>query len=228
MADLIVVDDDAALGRMLREVLGMTGHDVRLATGAGELEAALGRALPDLVVLDVSLPGEDGLSIARRLRKAHDFGIIMLTGAGAVVDRVAGLEVGADDYVTKPFSVFELAARVEAVLRNRRFIRDGMVPFGALTFDLKRWKLFKPNGDEVRLYPTEIDLIAAFATNPGKILSRDDILRLAPAHGDNPVDRSVDTRVTRLRRKLDHLGHDGRLIRTCRGNGYIYRGASGI
>lgn len=226
MASLIIVDDDEALSRMLDEALGMAGHDVRLAAGAGELAIVLAERLPDLVVLDVSLPGEDGLSIARRLRRDHDFGIIMLSGADTVIDRVAGLEVGADDYVTKPFSLRELAARVEAVLRNRRFTGDGVVPFGALTLDLRRWKLFEPNGDEVRLFPTEIDLIAAFATNPGKVLSRDDILRLAPAHGDSPADRSVDTRMTRLRRKLEQLGHDGRLIRTYRGNGYVYPGTS--
>lgn len=228
MADLIIVDDERALRDMLTDSLSFAGHAVRAAGDAEELARLLGEAVPELLILDIGLPGEDGLSIARRLRLQHDLGIIMLTGAGDVIDRVVGLEVGADDYVTKPFSLAELGARIDAVLRRRRMKGQSVVPFGAFSLDMRQWKLFSSNGEEVVLFPTEIDLIAAFATNPGKLLSRDDILRLAPAHGSEPIDRSIDTRIARLRRKLEGIGAAEDLIETARGNGYIYKGATAL
>ncbi|CAH1688126.1 DNA-binding response OmpR family regulator [Hyphomicrobiales bacterium] len=226
MADLIIVDDDRALCGMLEDFLTLEGHVVRCATDARVLSTMLDDRLPDLVVLDLSLPGEDGLSITRRLRQGYDFGIMMVTGTDDLTEKVVGLEIGADDYLTKPFSLLELGARIQAILRRRRADKNTLVPFGAFWLDLKCWKLFEPGGREVNLFPTEIDLIAAFATNPGKMLSRDEILRLAPAHGTDPLDRSIDTRITRLRRKLESHGLDGDLVRTSRGNGYIYLGPS--
>jgi DNA-binding response OmpR family regulator len=225
MADLIVVDDDESLSGMIEDFLSMQGHVVRRATTGEALNALMGESAAHLILLDLNLPGEDGLSIARRMREHHDLGIIMLTGAGDLVDRVVGLEIGADDYMTKPFSLNELNARIEAVLRRRRLNSESMVSFGSFSLDLKQWKLFEPNGEEVPLFPTEIDLIAAFATNPGKLLTRDEILRLAPAHGSDPIDRSIDSRIKRLRRKLEQNGQDGDLIETSRGSGYIYKGA---
>ncbi|MBS7700905.1 MULTISPECIES: response regulator transcription factor [unclassified Chelatococcus] len=226
MADLIIVDDDRALCGMLEDFLTLEGHRVRCAMDARTLSAMLDERLPDLVVLDLSLPGEDGLSITRRLRQGYDFGIMMVTGSDDLTEKVVGLEIGADDYVTKPFSLLELGARIQAILRRRRNDKSTLVPFGAFWLDLKCWKLFEPGGREVNLFPTEIDLIAAFATNPGRMLSRDEILRLAPAHGTDPLDRSIDTRITRLRRKLESHGLDGDLVKTSRGNGYIYHGPS--
>uniref|UniRef100_UPI0026225AF5 response regulator transcription factor n=1 Tax=uncultured Rhizobium sp. TaxID=155567 RepID=UPI0026225AF5 len=172
MADLIVIDDDEALSGMVADFLSMQGHTIRCAASGEALNSLMAAAGTDLILLDLNLPGEDGLSIARRLREHHDLGIIMLTGATDLVDRVVGLEIGADDYVTKPFSLHELHARIEAVLRRRRFNGEDIVSFGSFSLDLKRWKLFEPNGEEVVLFPTEIDLIAAFATRPGKLLSR--------------------------------------------------------
>ncbi|CAH1653375.1 response regulator transcription factor [Chelatococcus asaccharovorans] len=226
MADVIVVDDDRAICGMLDDYLTLEGHVVRCAADSRALSTMLDKQLPDLVVLDLSLPDEDGLSITRRLRQGYDFGIIMLTGTNDLTDKVVSLEIGADDYVTKPFSLLELGARIQAILRRRRAEKDTIVPFGAFSLDLKCWKLFEPDGREVNLFPTEIDLIAAFATNPGRMLSRDEILRLAPAYGTDPLDRSIDTRITRLRRKLESHGLDGDLVKTSRGNGYIYRGTS--
>lgn len=226
MASLIIVDDDPALRAMLEDALVLAGHAIRVAGDAPALDALLQEDVPELVVLDVSLPGEDGLSIARRLRQTHSVGIIMLTGADDVVDKVAGLEVGADDYVTKPFSLREFGARIDAVLRRRRFLGVDTVPFGVFSLDLKGWRLLDPAGAEVVLFPTEIDLVAAFATNPGRMLTRDEILRLAPGYGEDPMDRSIDTRITRLRRKLESTGHDSDLIQTARGSGYIYKGPS--
>ncbi len=225
MADLIAVDDEPAILRMLAEALEPQGHRLRTARRADELDRLLAEDVPDLVILDLGLPGEDGFSIARRLRQQHDIGIVMLTGAGDLVDRVAGLEVGADDYVTKPFSLAELNARIAAVLRRRRLAGPEILPFGPLSLDLQRWRVLDAGGSPLPLFPTEVDLVAAFATNRGRLLSRDDLLRLAPAHGDDPLDRSIDTRITRLRRKLELAGIDGRLIQSSRGNGYIYRGA---
>jgi DNA-binding response OmpR family regulator len=170
------------------------------------------------------MPRMDGMELLRRLREKCDFPAIFLTSKDEELDEALGLAMGADDYITKPFSLNELNARIEAVLRRRRFHGETVIPFGAFSLDLKCWKLFEPNGEEVSLFPTEIDLIAAFATRPGKLLTRDDILRLAPAHGSDPIDRSIDSRIKRLRRKLEQNGQNGDLIETARGNGYIYKG----
>jgi DNA-binding response OmpR family regulator len=224
MADLIVVDDDTGLSTMLVDYLSMSGHAIRTATDAGGLEHLMNEAPAELLILDVSLPGEDGLSIARRLRQNLDVGIIMLTGATEMVDRIVGLEIGADDYVTKPFSLPEMAARVEAILRRRRANSPGIMPFGAFSLDLKRWALFDMRGEPIALFPTEIDLVAAFVTNEGKLMSRDELLRLAPGNGADPIDRSIDKRIERLRRKLERQGLDADIIQTVRSDGYIYKG----
>jgi DNA-binding response OmpR family regulator len=224
MADLIVVDDDAGLSAMLADYLSIAGHGVRLAADAATLDRLIDMASPDLLILDVSLPGEDGFSIARRIRQQHDVGIIMLTGAVDLVDRVVGLELGADDYVTKPFSLSEISARIDAILRRRTATRHKLEPFGPFSLDLKRWILLDGVGEKIPLFPTEIDLVAAFVTNPGKLMSRDELLRLAPGNASDPIDRSIDKRVERLRRKLDKHGLEGDLIETVRSDGYIYKG----
>ena len=224
MADLIVVDDDAGLSAMLADYLSIAGHEVRLAADAPTLDRLIDTASPDLLILDVSLPGEDGFSIARRIRQQRDVGIIMLTGAIDLVDRVVGLELGADDYVTKPFSLSEISARIDAILRRRNANRHQLEPFGPFSLDLKRWILLDGVGEKIPLFPTEIDLVAAFVTNPGKLMSRDELLRLAPGNASDPIDRSIDKRVERLRRKLDKHGLEGELIETVRSDGYIYKG----
>lgn len=224
MADLIVVDDDVGLSAMLADYLSIAGHDVRLAADAPALDRLIDAASPDLLILDVSLPGEDGFSIARRVRQQRDVGIIMLTGAIDLVDRVVGLELGADDYVTKPFSLSEISARIDAILRRRNATRHQLEPFGPFSLDLKRWILLDGAGEKIPLFPTEIDLVAAFVTNPGKLMSRDELLRLAPGNAADPIDRSIDKRVERLRRKLDKHGLEGDLIETVRSDGYIYKG----
>lgn len=224
MADLIVVDDDAGLSGMLGDYLSIAGHDVRLAADAAALDRLLSDALPELLIIDVSLPGEDGFSIARRLRQERDVGIIMLTGAIDLVDRVVGLEMGADDYVTKPFSLSEISARIDAVVRRRREKRHRLQPFGPFSLDLKRWILLDSAGEKIPLFPTEIDLVAAFVTNAGKLMSRDELLKLAPGNASDPIDRSIDKRVERLRRKLEKHGLQADLIETVRSDGYIYKG----
>ena len=225
MASLIAVDDEPALLALLAEALPLAGHRLRTAADAAGLAAELAGELPDLVILDIGLPGESGLAIARRLRATHDLGIILLTGADATQDRVAGLDSGADDYVTKPFSMAELDARIRAVLRRRLLSGRGMLPFGPLSVDLRGWRVLDTTGAALPLFPTEIDLIAALASHPGRVLTRDDLLRLAPAQGDEPLDRSIDNRIARLRGKLRALGLDPALIQVSRGAGYLFRRA---
>lgn len=216
MAELILMDDDAALRAMVADYFATGPHRLRTVGDGRALATALATAPADLALLDRSLPGEeDGLALARRLRRERPaLGIVFLTGAGAVEARVEGLAV-ADDYVAKPFSLAELAARIEAVLRRR----SGGLSFGLLSVDPVGWRVCGPDGP-LDLSPTEVDLVAAFASRPDTPLSRDDLLRLAPA-GDDVEDRSIDSRVSRLRRRLAGLGVADP-IRTLRGFGYVY------
>lgn len=222
MAAIIVVDDEIGIRLMLEEYLTAMGHGVRQAADGAALDRLLAVEPADLVVLDVGLPGESGLRIARRLREHVGLGIIMLTGAATPVDRVVGLEVGADDYVPKPVDLAELAARIEAVLRRRR--PAGLLPFGPFHFDVRNFQLLDGARKQVPLGEMELDLIAAFATRPGQVLSREELMRLAPPRGDDPFDRSIDKRVTRLRAKLERSPDKPELIKTVRGGGYIHPG----
>jgi DNA-binding response OmpR family regulator len=227
MAEIIVVDDEPDVRAMLAAALGFAGHAVRGAADGEELRRLLAERPAALVVLDVGLPGDDGFRLARWLRERHDPGIVMLTGADAEIDRVVGLEVGADDYIAKPCALAELRARIEAVLRRRKPPGDdgrgsGTHRFGPYCFDAKRFALTTADGADVPLSPMELDLVAAFALHPGKTLSREDLLRLAPPRGSDSFDRSIDTRVTRLRRKLEADPAKPELIKTVRAAGYIH------
>lgn len=228
MADVIVVDDEPDLRIMLAEYLSMAGHCVRTAADGPALRRLVAEAPTDLVVLDVGLPGEDGFRLARFLREHHDPGIVMLTGAGTVIDRVVGLEVGADDYVTKPFDLVELRARIEAIIRRRpprrEALAEGVLGFGPYRFDTRRFRLLDADGRELELSEMELDLVAAFASHPGRALSREELLRLAPPKGEDSFDRSIDNRITRLRKKLERDPAKPELIKTLRGAGYIFRG----
>ena len=230
MAELIVVDDEPDLRTMLTDYLTLAGHRVRQAADGAELRSLLAQSVADLVVLDVGLPGEDGFRLARWLRERHDPGIVMLTGADTVIDRVVGLEVGADDHVGKPFEPAELRARIESVLRRRaprgqaQPLPDGVLKFGPYRFDTRRFRLTTAAGEEVPLAAMELDLVAAFSTHPGRALGREDLLRLAPARDDESFDRSIDNRITRLRRKLERDPAKPELIKTVRGAGYLYPG----
>lgn len=225
MARIVVVDDEPDVRDMLADYLGGAGHVVQAAADAAGLDRLLAEGgAPDAVVLDVGLPGRDGFTLARELRAAHGgIGILMLTGLGDTVDRVVGLEVGADDYLAKPVALPELAARIGAVLR-RRVPAETVVagtPFGPYRLDLRAFCLRDAEGREVALSPMEVDLVAAFATNPGRTLTRDDLMRLAPPRDGESSDRSIDHRVNRLRRKLEaETGLS--LIRTVRSVGYVH------
>ncbi|MFO1068104.1 MAG: response regulator [Geminicoccaceae bacterium] len=231
-ARLIVVDDEVDVRLMLTEYLGGAGYLVRAAADGTALRRLLEHEAADLIILDLGLPGEDGLSLARWVRERHDLGVVMLTGADTTMDRILGLEIGADDYIGKPFQPRELVARIEAVLRRRRPVSvdaalpDGALRFGRYTLQLKPRRLLHDDaGGEVDLTGMELDLVQAFAGNAGRAMTRDEILDLAPPRGDEPFDRSIDNRITRLRRKLERDPAKPELIKTVRGAGYLYPGS---
>ena len=186
----------------------------------------------DVVILDLRMPGEDGLSLARYLREHSDVAIIMLTGSAEIVDRVVGLEVGADDYVGKPVDLRELLARVKAVLRRTAGTTKGaekpdgqalqQVRFGPCNLDLQRHKLFDSEGAEVPITAMEFRLLKVFAEHRGRILNRDQLLELAHDRGWDPFDRSIDIRISRLRKKIEVDPSKPEVIKTVRGVGYIY------
>jgi DNA-binding response OmpR family regulator len=227
---VLVVDDDPSIREMLSDYLSSQGFKVVLAEDGTAMRAAIEAAAPDLVLLDLKLPHEDGLSLARYLREHYDVGIIMVTGAGGLVDRIVGLEVGADDYVAKPFEPRELLARIKSVLRrmqarpalpgDRESTRS--VSIGHCRLDLASHQLFDRDGAEIPITTMEFDLLKVFAENPGKALSRDRILTLTKNREWDPYDRSIDIRVARLRRKVEADPDNPRVIRTVRGVGYMF------
>jgi len=227
---VLVVDDDRSIREMLAEYLSSSGYEVVLAEDGTAMRSELEQAAPDLVLLDLKLPREDGLSLARYLRERYDVGIIMVTGAGGVVDRIVGLEVGADDYVAKPFDPRELLARIKSVMRRMqsRPVADEpaaprqAVRFGRCSLDLASHQLTGPDGAEIPITSMEFDLLKVFAENPGKALSRDRILTLTKNREWDPYDRSIDIRVARLRRKLEADPDSPHVIRTVRGVGYMF------
>jgi two-component system phosphate regulon response regulator OmpR len=225
---ILVVDDDSDVRFMLHRYLGRHGFDVEVAEDGARLRKLIGEQAFDLVVLDLNLPGEDGISLARFLRDNHPVGIIMLTAAAEVVDRIVGLEVGADDYITKPFEPRELLARIKSVLRRLEHsappfgTTDGRMRFGTCSLDMDARRLFDEDGDEITITSMEYDLLKAFAEHPNKVMSRDQLLNLAHNRDWEPFDRSIDIRITRLRRKIEPDPAKPQIIKTVRGAGYIY------
>ncbi len=230
-AHIVVCDDEADIRDLVAEYLQHHGYAVTLADAGPALREIVDQHHVDVVLLDLRLPGEDGLSLARYLRERSDVAIIMLTGSADVVDRVVGLEVGADDYVAKPFDLRELLARIKAVLR-RTSVREAapeksdeaprrIVKFGSRVLDLEAHKLFDDEGVEIAITPMEFRLLKVFAEHRGRILNRDQLLELAHDRGWEPFDRSVDIRISRLRRKIEADPSKPEIIRTIRGVGYL-------
>ena len=234
---LLIVDDDPSVRAMLVEYLGGRGYAVRAAADGPSMRAELERDLPDLVLLDLRLPGEDGLSLARYLRERYDVGIVMVTGSSDVVDRVVGLEMGADDYIGKPFDPRELLARIKSVLRRMQArpqekARENVPPtagtrqrIGRCEIELDSRRLFdmSAGGEEVPMTSMEYDLIRVFLANPNRVLSRDQLLMNTRNREWEPFDRSIDIRIGRLRRKLERdPSGEPRCIRTVRNAGYMF------
>ena len=233
---LLVVDDDRTVREMLANYLSEHGYEVALADGDEAMRAELERALPSAVLLDVRMPGKDGLTLARYVREHYDVGIIMVTAADDVVDRVAGLEVGADDYIAKPFDLRELRARLKSVLRRveakappaaRPAARE-RVSIGKCQLDLRSHELRDARGREVPITSMEFDLLKVFVEHPNQVLSRDRLLSLTRNREWDPFDRSIDIRIARLRRKLEDDPDRPRAIRTVRGAGYMYVPSEGL
>ncbi|HEV8679382.1 MAG TPA: response regulator [Stellaceae bacterium] len=226
---ILIVDDEQEICDLVEEYLTGEGYRVSTAHDGAGMRRVLGQGPADLVILDLMLPGEDGLTLARALRSESGIGIIILTGRGETVDRIIGLEMGADDYLPKPFHLRELLARVKSVLRRvhgrtseaPRSARS-RVRFAGWHLDLSSRELLSPAGQEVRLTTGEFDLLAAFVNNANQVLSRDRLLDLARNREAGPFDRTIDVQVGRLRRKLDDDPQNPSLIKTVRGSGYIF------
>ncbi len=222
---LLVVDDDREIRDLLSRFLKKQGYRVETAGDGREMRQALGRWKIDLVVLDRMLPGEDGLTLCRRLRAESNIPIIMLTVMGSETDRVVGLEMGADDYLAKPFHPHELAARIKAVLRRTREFpeRSGAVlGFCGWRLDPVARSLQAPDGVDIALSDGEFDLLTAFAEHPQRVMSRDQLLDITRGRAAAPFDRSVDVQVGRLRRKIEADHKNPELIKTVRGGGYLF------
>jgi DNA-binding response OmpR family regulator len=225
---ILVVDDDADLRWMVEKYLSKHEFSVTLAEDGEKMREVLEQQSFDLAILDINLPGEDGLSLARYLRSNYQIGIIMLSAAAEVFDRIVGLEMGADDYVTKPFEPRELLARVKSVLRRvqgmleREAEPDSRVKFGEFTLDLESHQLLDEKDESISLTSMEFDLLKAFAENPNKVLDRDQLLSLSHNRDWDPFDRSIDIRITRLRRKIEVEPSKPQIIKTVRGAGYIF------
>jgi two-component system phosphate regulon response regulator OmpR len=227
-ARILICDDEPQVRDLLAGHLGRRGFAVTGVGGAAELEAALAAAPPALILLDLTLPGEDGLAVLRRLRAgAGRLPVVTMTPVGDPVDRIVGLELGADDSLAKPVDLRELEARIKAVLR-RSVPADpagganGRWRFGRCWLDLGAAKLFDEGGAEVPLTAMEFSLLRLFAENRGRVLNRDEILEGAHDRIWDPFDRSIDIRVSRLRRKIEVNPGKPMAIRTVRGVGYVY------
>jgi len=227
---VLVVDDDPAIRDLLCDYLGANEMRVSAVASGKALAAVMARETVDLVVLDVRLHGEDGMQIARRLREASAIPILMLTGRAEEADRVMGLELGADDYLTKPFSTRELLARIRALLRRAQAqasVADAMTKARAYRFEgwelnvgLRRLKA--PDGRAVELTNGEFSLLAAFLCSPQRTLTRDQLLDLSRLHNAEVYDRSIDVQILRLRRKIEADPTHPRFIVTQRGAGYVF------
>jgi two-component system phosphate regulon response regulator OmpR len=222
-ARILVVDDDPGMRTLLEAYLGDSGFAVATAMDGAAMWQALEQGMPDAIVLDLMMPGEDGLSLARRLRGQSNVPILMLSARGEEIDRVVGLEMGADDYLAKPFSPRELLARLRALLRRSQGQAEPatLPTFGPFQLDAASHRLTK-DGVEVKLSTAEFALLLIFIEHPLRVMSRDTLIDMLKGYERDPFDRSVDTRVTRLRRKIEPKPGEPVYIRTVRGEGYLF------
>jgi DNA-binding response OmpR family regulator len=226
-AHILVVDDEPEIAEVLRRYLAAQGYTVSTAEGGAAMRRVMAEARIDLILLDLGLPGEDGLALMRSLRETSAVAVIVVTGRGERVDRIVGLEVGADDYVTKPFDVRELAARVRSVLRRTHDkLAETQAPpdvarFAGWTLHLGARRLDSPQGRAVELTTGEFELLAALVKSPGRVLSRDELLEATRNREAGPFDRTIDVQVGRLRRKIEADPRRPELIKSVRGAGYV-------
>lgn len=229
-ARLLICDDEEHLREMLAEYLGERGFSVTEAANAEQMTTQVAQDMPDLILLDINMPGTDGLTALRELRVSSRVPVIMISAAGEVVDRIIGLEMGADDYVPKPVDLRELESRIKATLRRQEFQETGLtvegsdatVLFGPCRLDLESARLFGPDGKEIAITAMEFNLLRVFARNRARVLNRDQLLEQAHDRGWDHFDRSIDLRISRLRRKIESNPTKPETIRTVRGIGYIF------
>ncbi|KNY13470.1 transcriptional regulator [Shinella sp. SUS2] len=227
---ILIVEDDTEIGRLLVETMVENGMQATTADDGHAMFALLRRQAFDLVILDVMLPGEDGISLCRRLRADKTIPIILLTALGEEVDRIVGLEVGADDYITKPFSPREVVARIRSILRRASYgpaAGDRQIPlrFDGWRIDPIRRQVHDPANTRVALTTTEFDLLLAFCRNPGRVITREELLTLTHSGLAGPIERSVDVHIRRLRQKIEVDASDPVLLRTVRLGGYLFTAA---
>jgi DNA-binding response OmpR family regulator len=227
---VLVVDDEPAIGDLIRNYLARHGMRVSVAPDGAAMRRVMAEDPVDLVLLDLGLPGEDGLTLTRHIRAHSNVGVIIVTGSGESVDRIVSLELGADDFVSKPFDLRELLARIRSVLRRTaaaapELPRSGPVTtlrFAGWRLDLPSRRLFDPDGAEVALTTGEYDLLKVFADHPNQVLSRDQLLQETRNRDAGPFDRAIDMQIARLRRKIELNADRPVLIRSVRGAGYIF------
>ena len=229
---LLIVDDEEEIRELLENYLGSYGFEVDAVADGQAMREALKATHYDLVLLDLGLPGEDGLTLARELRNDSRLGIVIVTGRGQPVDRIIGLEIGADDYVAKPFELRELLARVRSVLRRLKAAapaaaastagRDALLVFEGWQLDLAARSLRRPDGEPVVLTTGEFELLSIFARNPNRALSRDELMDFIHRREAGPFDRSIDVQVGRLRRKIERDPARPEMIKSVRGVGYQF------
>jgi len=227
-ATILMVEDDPEISRLVADFMRQEGFEVACVADGKAMDAMLQRVRPDLVILDLMLPGEDGLSICRRLRTGDSIPILMLTAKSDEIDRVVGLEMGADDYLAKPFGPRELLARVRAILRRasgsslkpmvRRFAFDRFV----VDLDARSVETVDAGTEALQLTSAEFDLLGCFVQRPRRVLTRDQILDWTRGRSAEPFDRTVDMLISRLRRKLDGASPGSSLITTVRNGGYLF------
>jgi len=232
-ATILIVDDESDVREVLEEYFTSHGYAAIGAESAGAARAIAAQRPIDLALVDIHMPGEDGLSLARHLRERYaSTAIVMLTSASTVVDRIVGLEMGADDYVPKPFDPRELLARVKSVLRRtsaagRADLGAARVRIGRCVLDITAHRLMDEKGKEVSMSPLEFDLLKALAEHPNRALSRERIVNLTQRRDWNPFDRSVDLRIMRLRKKIEPDPEHPRYLRTIRNEGYLFAPGGG-
>ncbi|QLF94921.1 response regulator transcription factor [Pseudomonas sp. ABC1] len=229
MTHLLLVDDDLEVLDLLKKFLERHGYHVAVATDGHGVWQAMQKQLPDLVILDVMLPGESGLVLCQRLRSEHSIAVIMLTAMGELSDRIVGLELGADDYLTKPFDARELLARVRAVLRRTGEVKDvrsdkprPTLEFADWQLDVTRRELRSPDKVMIPLSAGEFELLLVLAEHPRRVLTRQQLLDMTRGEAHDAFDRSIDVQVSRLRRKLERDPGAQPMIRTVRNSGYLF------
>jgi len=225
---VLVVDDDAEIRNLLREYLEKNGYRVTAVADGKGMWAVLELVRADLVVLDLMLPGDDGLTLCRNLRARSALPVIMLTARGEETDRIVGLEMGADDYLAKPFNPRELLARIKSVLRRSRTLPDNLqsesasrIRFAGHVLDLASRNLVSPGGVVVALSGTEFRLLRIFLAHPNRVLNRDQLIDLMLSRDASPFDRSIDVQVSRLRHRLGEDAKEPAIIKTVRSEGYV-------